>query len=165
MAVQIFDENNIRGLPDEERFQICNETLKNDSDESKRWDAVWVVGELAEDPTNKNNLRDKVADLIEWTLKNDNNGVVKHEACFQVAARNLRDKIPALVDVALNDPSVLSRHEAIEALGLMRAFEAEDLIKKAANDSNPDVKETAHFVLKRFKRLKDHGNYKPSSIL
>ena len=165
MAIQVFDENNIRGLPDEERFRVCQETLRNESDESKRWDAVWLVGELAEDPDNKNNLRDKVADLLEWTLRNDKNGVVKHEASFQIAARNLRNKIHVLTDVALNDPSVLSKHEAIEALGLMRAFEVEDMIKQSLKDPSIDVRETADFVLKRFQRLKDQGEYKPSDIL
>ena len=110
MAIQVFDENNMRELPDEERFQICNDILKNEDDESKRWDAVWLVGELAEDPENQNKLRNNVADLLEWVLRNDTNGVVKHEASFQIAARNLRDKIHVLTDVALYDQSVLSKH-------------------------------------------------------
>jgi len=152
MTIQIFDENNIKDLPDEDRFHVCEEILKNDSDESKRWDAVWIVGELADDPNDKNKLRDKVADLLEWTLKNDTNGVVKHEASFQIAARNLRNKIPVLVYTALYDRSVLSKHEALESLGLMRAFEVEDLIEKALKDDSVDVRETAEFVLKRFKR-------------
>ena len=165
MAIQLFDENNMRQLPDTERFRICAEILKTESDESKRWDAVWLVGELAEDPDNKNGLRDKVGDMLEWTLRNDLNGVVKHEASFQIAARNLRNKIHVLTDIALNDNSVLSKHEAIEALGLMRAFETEDLIKKALDDPSIDVQETANFVLKRFARLRNQGEYKPSAIL
>ncbi len=165
MTIQIFDENKIKDMPDEDRFHVCEEILKNESDESKRWDAVWIVGELADDPNDKNKLRQKVADILEWTLKNDTNGVVKHEASFQIAARNLRDKIPILVDVALNDKSLLSKHEAIESLGLMRAYEVENLIKKAVDDPSIDVRETAEFVLKRFKRLKNHGDYKPSNIL
>lgn len=102
---------------------------------------------------------------MEWVLKNDNNGVVKHEAAFQVAARNMRQKIPALVHAALYDDSVLAKHESIEALGLMRAFEVEPLIRKALDDPSVDVRETAEFVLKRFARLKDQGEYKPYSIL
>ena len=165
MAIQLFDENNMRELPDEERFRICNDVLKNEADESKRWDAVWLVGELAEDQEDKNKLRNKVADLLEWVLRNDTNGVVKHEASFQIAARNLRNKIHVLTDVALYDKSVLSKHEAIEALGLMRAFEIEDQIKKALDDPSQDVKETAEFVLKRFNRLRNSPDYKPSAIL
>lgn len=166
MAIEVFDENNIRTMSDEDRFNFCQMTLKNESDESKRWDAVWLIGELADDKADKNNMRNRVADVLEWTLKNDTNGVVKHEASFQIAARNLRNKIHVLVDVALNDKSILSKHEAIEALGLMRAFEVEDLIKKACNDPNEDVRETAEFVLKRLKRLKEQkNNYTPSQIL
>ena len=165
MAIQLFDENNMRELSDDERFRICNETLRNDADESKRWDAVWLVGELAEDPKDENKLREKVADLLEWVLRNDTNGVVKHEASFQIAARNLRHKINVLTDIALYDKSVLSKHEAIEALGLMRAFEVEDQIKDALKDPSIDVRETAAFVLKRFDRLREHGEYKPSEIL
>lgn len=165
MAIQLFDENNMRQLPDDERFSACNEILRNDTDESKRWDAVWLVGELAEDPKDENHLRNDVADLLEWVLRNDTNGVVKHEASFQIAARNLRNKINVLTDIALHDKSVLSKHEAIESLGLMRAFEVEDKIKDALEDPSIDVRETAAFVLKRFNRLREHGNYEPSKIL
>ncbi|MCV0366890.1 MAG: HEAT repeat domain-containing protein [Nitrosopumilus sp.] len=165
MAIQIFDEENIRNMPNEERFNYCEEILKHEQDESKRWDAVWLAGELAEDTNNNDKMRKKVADLMEWVLRNDTNGVVKHEASFQIAARNLRDKIPLLLEISLNDKSILSKHEAIEALGLMRAFEVEEKIKLALNDPNIDVKETAEFVLKRFNRLKNHGEYKPHNIL
>ena len=152
-------------MPEKDRFDLCESILKNEEDESKRLDAVWIVGELAEDASDKNKMRKRVADLLEWTLKNDTNGVVKHEASFQIAARDLRDKIPVLVNIALNDKSILSKHEAIESLGLMRAFEVEDLIKKALDDPSNDVKETAEFVLKRFQRLSKQGKYYPSNIL
>jgi hypothetical protein len=165
MAVALIDENKVRDLPDNERFAVCEKTLKSDTDESKRWDAVWLVGELAENKDEKDPMFHKVAELMEWVLKNDNNGVVKHEAAFQVAARNMRHKIPVLVDVALYNESILAKHESIEALGLMRAFEAEPLIKKALVDPSIDVRETAEFVLKRFERLKGQGQYKPYSIL
>ncbi len=165
MAIQIFDEQNLRALSDEERFIVCKETLQTEKDESKRWDAVWLIGELAEDKDEKDPMFNKVAEVIEWVLKNDDNGVVKHEACFQVAARNMRHKIPILVDVALHNQSILTQHEAIESLGLMRAFEVEPLISKALNDPSPDVRETARFVLKRFERLKNQGQYKPFNIL
>ncbi|HET9009934.1 MAG TPA: HEAT repeat domain-containing protein [Nitrosarchaeum sp.] len=166
MPIEVFDEYKMRDLPDEERFSICEKTLKNEKDESKRWDAVWLIGELAENKDENDPMFNKVSDVIEWVLNNDDNGVVKHEACFQVAARNMRQKIPVLVDTALHNPSILAKHEAIESLGLMRAFEAEPLIRKALNDPSHDVRETAEFVLKRFERLKKHNVvYKPSAIL
>ena len=165
MPIEVFDEDELRKLSDEERFAACEHTLKNEKDESYRWDAVWLVGELAENKNEGDPIFEKVAELMEWVIKNDNNGVVKHEACFQIAARNMRKKIPVLVDAALNDPSILTKHEAIEALGLMRAFETEDSIKKASDDPSRDVKETVEFVLKRFERLKNQGEYKPYNIL
>ena len=165
MAIEVFDEYKLRELPDEERFSICEETLKNEKDESKRWDAVWLIGELAENKDENDPMFNKVSDVIEWVLNNDDNGVVKHEACFQVAARNMRDKIPVLVNTALHNNSILAKHEAIESLGLMRAYEAEPLIKKALDDPSVDVQETASFVLKRFERLRNSGSYKPSDIL
>ena len=165
MVIEVFDENKLRELPDEQRFSTCEHILKNDNDESKRWDAVWLVGELAENKNKDDPMFRKVEELIEWVMKNDDNGVVKHEACFQIAARNMRDKIHVLVNAALYDTSILTKHEAIESLGLMRAFEAEDMIKKVSNDQNLDVRETAEFVLKRFARLKNQGEYTPYAIL
>lgn len=152
-------------MPKDKRFEYCEDTLKNNNDESRRWDAVWLAGELAEEINDNDIMRQKVADLMEWVLKNDSNGVVKHEASFQIAARNFRGKIPILIEVILNDDSILSKHEAIEALGLMRAFEAEEEIKTLQGHSNRDVRETADFVLKRFQRLKNNGCYVPHSIL
>ena len=165
MGVQLIDENKIRTLPDEERFSTCEHILKNEADESKRWDAVWLIGELAENKNEGNPMFDKVTEIMGWVVKNDNNGVVKHEACYQIAARNMRKIIPILVDAALNDSSMLTKHEALESLGLMRAFEVEDLIRKATEDPSVDVRETAEFILKRFDRMKNEGKYKPTNIL
>ena len=166
MGIELLDENNIRSLSPDERFLVCEQILKNEKDESKRWDAVWLIGELAEKKVPNDPMFNKVSDVLEWVLNNDDNGVVKHEACFQVAARNMRKKINVLVNTALYNKSILAKHEAIESLGLMRAFEAEPLIRKALNDPSHDVRETAEFVLKRFERLKNHNVvYKPSEIL
>ena len=165
MPVQLIDEGKIRELDDEERFVACEYILKNESDESKRWDAVWLVGELAENKNEGDSMFDRVAEIMGWVIKNDNNGVVKHEACYQIAARNMRKMIPILIDAALFDTSILTKHEALESLGLMRAFEVENLIKKAVEDPSVDVRETAGFVLKRFDRMKNTGKYEPTNIL
>lgn len=166
MSRHVLDEANIRDLPPRERLGRCAAILKNETDESLRWDAVWLAGEIAEISHPEDPIFDEVANLMSWVLQNDNNGVVKHEACFQIAARNMRNKIPDLVNSSLGDKSPLVRHEALESLGLMRAFDAIELIAKAGQDESPDVKETAAFVLKRLNRLKNiGGQYKPSSIL
>jgi HEAT repeat protein len=77
----------------------------------------------------------------------------------------MRDKIPDLVKAALTDKSGLTKHEALESLGLMRATEATELIKDALNDPVEDVRQTAAFVIKRLKRMENAGAYKPSNII
>jgi len=160
----LLDELRLKDLPPEKRILRCEEIIKTEKDESLRWDAVWISGELADDRLTPE-LYDRVSDLMGWILQNDKNGVVKHEACYQIAARNMRSNIPVLIHSALNDPSILTKHEAIESLGLMRAFEAEDLIKQALKDPSPDVRETAEFVIKRLSRIKELGAYDPSETL
>jgi len=166
MSTIVLDENNVREMPLKKRLAYCKSILKEEQDESKRWDAVWLAGEIAEIAGSKEPIFDEVADLMGWILKNDDNGVVKHEACYQIAARNMRNKIPDLINSALHNKSILAKHEAIESLGLMRAFEAEKYIRKAVNDLNPDVSETARFVLKRLDRVKNLSTeYTPWKII
>jgi len=169
MPIPVLDEQNLRKLPVRERLDRCVSIMKTSNDESLRWDAVWLAGEVTETVDRDDPIFNEVADLMSWILQNDNNGVVKHEACYQIAARNMRKKIPDLIHTALHDKSTIAKHEAIESLGLMRAFESEDLISKALEDSSYEVRETAAFVLKRFKRLEEFSEaekqYKPSDII
>ena len=164
MNALVLDEGGLKDLPIQQRIEKCEEIAKNSPDESMRWDAVWVAGEMANESADKITF-DRVSDLMAWILHNDSNGVVKHEACYQIAARNMRSKIPDLIHAALHNDSVLTKHEALESLGLMRAFEAESLIGDALNDPSPDVRETAEFVIKRLNRIKKLGDYIPSKIV
>jgi len=165
LTILILDDTEIRKLPIGERLTHCQQIIQNEQDESKRWDAVWLAGEIAENRTEGDPVFDKVSDLMTWVLENDDNNVVKHEACYQIAARNMRSKIPVLIQAALNDKSGLTKHEALESLGLMRATEVVDLIKDALEDPNDDVKQTASFVIKRLRRMQNAGMYKPSQII
>lgn len=166
MSSAVIDENLVREMPLDKRLEYCEPIIKKERDESKRWDAVWLAGEIAEIAGPEEPIFDKVADIMVWILENDDNGVVKHEACFQIAARNMRKKIPNLINSAFHDQSALVKHEAIESLGLMRAFEVEEEIKKALADPNPDVSETVRFVLKRLERLRNtKTEYAPYHIL
>ena len=169
MPVPIIDEQNLRQLPVRERFDKCTSILKTSTDESLRWDAVWLTGEIVETVGKNDPIFEEVSDLMGWILQNDDNGVVKHEACYQIAARNMRSKIPDLMHTALYDKSTIAKHEAMESLGLMHAFESKDLISKALEDPLYDVRETAAFVLKRLKRLEKltgtERQYKPSDII
>jgi len=161
----ILDENNLRQLSPEKRLEKLEEILKHNTDPSKRWDAVWLIGALAH-KKGPGSLYDRAADLLVWSLKNDNNGVVKHEVCYQIVACNMRKKIPDLLNCALNDTSSLARHEAIECLGGIEAFEVKDDLKKALDDPVSYVAETAAFSIRRLERMENRKDqFQLSKIL
>jgi HEAT repeat protein len=155
MSKLALDENEIRKLSHEDRIKKLEYIFKNSKDESVRWDAVWIAGEIPVQVGLKGPLFDRVADLYAWILKNDDNAVVRHEVCYQIAGRNMRDKIPDLVESGLHDKSALVRHEAIECLGIIRAYDQIEVIKKSLDDTSEYVRETARMVLKRMERLQE----------
>ena len=149
----IYEESTLLTLPVRERLNTCTSILKNDKDESLRCEAIWVVGNTANQCSDDKSIRSEVADLLEHVLKHDDNDIVKHEACFQLGEHRMREKIPALLEAAINDPSEIVRHEATEAFGLMKAVECKDMIKKIVEDPNFGVRQTAILVLKQLDRL------------
>ncbi|HSB56220.1 MAG TPA: HEAT repeat domain-containing protein [Nitrosopumilaceae archaeon] len=165
MPIDVLDETNLRNLPQRERLDRCSYIIKNDPDVSKRWDAVYLAGEIAEVAGPEVPIFDEIADLMSWILQNETDCVIKHEACFQIAARNMRKKIPDMINTALNDKSGVAKHEALECLALMRAFESKGAMLKALKDPIPYVSETAAFALKRLDRLDKNEIYKQSKIL
>ncbi len=152
---EIVDVYDLRQMGTIERFNRCVGIIKNGKDESLRWDAVWLVGETAEVEGKNSSIFDKAADLLSWVLENDDNSVVKHEACYQIAMRKMHKKIPDLVNSALYDKSSLVQHEAIEALGLLNAFDSKELVSKSLKSPNADVRQTAEFVLRRLERVRN----------
>jgi len=165
MPIDVLDETNLRNLPQRKRLDRCIYIIKNDADVSKRWDAVYLAGEIAEATGPDVPIFDEIADLMSWILQNETDCVIKHEACFQIAARNMRKKIPDMINTALNDKSGVAKHEALECLALMRAFESKEAMIKALKDPIPYVSETAAFALKRLDRLDKNETYKQSKIL
>lgn len=154
-----FDKT-IKNLPLEERYQKIEEIFKTSKDESERWDAVWLGGEIPVQVDLKGPLFEKMTDLFAWVLKNDPNDVVRHEVCYQIAARNMRRIIPELAYAANYDPSPLVRHEATECLMIIRAVDQIKAIEKSLEDENESVRNTARLVLKRMKRYKSQFNAK-----
>ena len=155
MGVVAADPEQIRSLPQEERLEKLDFVFKHDPDEAARWDAVWLAGELAEETNLNGPTFEKIGELYDWVIRNDNNRVVRHEVCYQIAGRNMRKQIPALISAALYDESDLVRHEAIECLSIIRADDKMDeVIKKSMNDSSEIVRDTALFVQKRINRVK-----------
>ena len=135
-----------------ERIDHCKEILRNEKDDSLRWDAVWIAGEILEHEGENGQFFDEVSDLMGWVLRNDDSGMVKHEACYQIAVRKMHKKIPDLLNSAFNDSNALVTHEAVEALGLLNALDSEELINKCLKSSNPDIRQTIEFVLRRKER-------------
>ncbi|MGB7559192.1 MAG: hypothetical protein WBM37_11815, partial [Nitrososphaeraceae archaeon] len=97
----IFDEYQVRRLPPRERLDKIKQILRSEKDESIRWDGVWLAGEITDGMDTEDPMFAEVADLLAWVLANDVNGIVKHEASFQIAARNMRKKIPNLIHSAI----------------------------------------------------------------
>lgn len=163
----VFDEYNMRNLPLRHRLDKVIQVLKNgnERDESIRWDCIWLAGEITEAVSKDDPIYTEIADLMVWVLNNDDNGIVRHEAAFQIGLHNMRAKIPDLVNSILNDKSDLVKHEAIEALGLLRDYGSKETLRKMLEDKGDEVRETAAFVLKRLERLKDRGEYKGEAIL
>jgi HEAT repeats len=157
----ISDEFDMRKLPPRQRLDKITQVLKNERDESIRWESIWLAGEITEELINTDNdpIFDEIANLMVWVLQNDDNGIVKHEAAFQIGVRNMRAKIPYLINCALNDKSELVRHEATEALGFMRAPEFKETLRKKLEDPSEAVRETAVLMLKRLDRLAYSGEY------
>lgn len=167
MAEVIFDEYQIRKLPPRERLDSLKQILTSSPDEaSTRWDCVWLAGEIADELPNDVQIRQEIADLMVWVLKNDENDIVSHEAAFQIGLRNMLDKMSDLLDAALHHKGVITRHEAIEGLGLARRHEYRNIIESIAHDKKePEpVRVTAAFVVERLDKLKNAGEYRGGPV-
>ena len=155
---EIFDDLNIRKLSSQERFDKLSYLLKNSDDESLRTDSVWLLSEMRDFVKVSDPLYEKIADMLVWVLQNDKNGVVRHEAAYEIGRQNMINKIPDLLRAAVYDDDVLVRHESIEGLGLMKTYEFEEKIQVSLKDPAKEVRATAMFVLKRIGRRKNNQN-------
>ena len=84
---------------------------------------------------------------IAKVLKNDENELVRHEAAFSLGQMSYSSAIPPLTDATLHDPSMFVRHEAAIALGVVGNKEAKDALKKALDDPDKPVVESAIVAL------------------
>ncbi|MCH7966673.1 MAG: HEAT repeat domain-containing protein [Thaumarchaeota archaeon] len=89
---------------------------------------------------------DKVP-YVAKVLKNDENELVRHEAAFSLGQLCSSSAIPPLSDATLHDPSMFVRHEAAIALGVVGSKGAEETLKKALNDPEKSVVESAIIAL------------------
>ena len=89
---------------------------------------------------------DKVAHVAK-VLKNDQNELVRHEAAFSLGQMGYSSGVKPLEDATRNDPSMFVRHEAAIALGVIGSKEAIETLKKALNDPDEPVVESAVVAL------------------
>ena len=170
-------EDKLNELLPETRLDVCVEKIKNGrNSESQRWDCLIIISELYVKLTNDSfnelppkkikEMLSKIESALKWMIYNEKNCVVHHEVAYQVAARNITNLIPDMVYAALNSKSVVSRHEFLECLGVMKAFEAlGKIIPRALKDDQPDVQQTAAFAEDRMKRYQNEKNWSALEIV
>ena len=84
---------------------------------------------------------------ISKVLKNDPNELVRHEAAFSLGQMGYASGIKALEDATKNDSSMFVRHEAAIALGVIGSKDAITTLRKALDDPDKPVIESAVVAL------------------
>lgn len=154
----VFDEFGLLKLQPRERvdkaMQIYYSELKEDGDESQRWDMFLVLQVTAEQVKESDpDLFKQIGRHFATLLSTDPNGFVRHEAGFQLGYHDMYEHTRELVVSALTDENDVVRHESVEGLGLIRYPDVEFFKKVAESDPHTGVRETAVVFLKRAKRL------------
>lgn len=170
-------ENRLNELDPETRLEVSVEKITNGKNsESQRWDCLIIISELYVklkqnqypelDEIKVQKMLTKIESTLKWMIYNEENCVVHHEVAYQVAARNISKLIPDMVNAALESKSTVSRHEYLECLGVMKAFdELEEIIPEALQDENKDVRQTAEFAKDRLLRYANEKNWSALEIV
>ena len=170
-------ENRLNELDPETRLEVSIEKITNGKNsESQRWDCLIIISELyvklkknqfSEMGSQKiKKMESKIESTLKWMIYNEKNCVVHHEIAYQIAARNITRLIPDMVYAALHSKSIVSRHEYLECLGVMKAFdELKNIIPASLKDKNTDVKQTAEFAKDRLSRYANEKNWSALEIV
>ena len=170
-------ENKLNELVPGIRLAVCVEKIKNGKNsESQRWDCLIMISELYVKLTenkfkelNSKKIKEMLSEIestLKWMIYNEKNCVVHHEIAYQVAARNMINLIPDMVHASLHSQSIVSRHEFLECLGVMKAFDdLKKILPFALKDKNPDVRQTAEFADDRMKRYKNEKSWTALEIV
>ena len=170
-------ENKLNSLPPSIRLSVCVEKIKNGKNsDSQRWDCLIIISELYVKLSKKNipgisvkeaqQMVSEIESTLRWMVYNEKNCVVHHEVAYQIAARNMTNLISDMVFAALHSDSVVSRHEYLECLGVMKAFkDLKKIIPSALKDKNPDVRQTAEFAEDRMKRYSNEKGWSALEIV
>ncbi len=99
------------------------------------------------------NSPERIEKVLIRILNEDEDPVVRHEAAFALGLLTQRELIPgveavrALCRSALEDRSILVRHESTEALDAFSGPLVHETLEKLRDDPAEDVKATAELVL------------------
>lgn len=163
-------ERYINQLNPKRRLEFCVSKLKNQdglSSVSQREDALIMLGELYyklhknQDgleltAKEKQDICNKVRDAFEWGMDNEPSCVPHHEICYQVSQRDIRELIPKMAHIAVHHKSEVSRHEYVECLANIMAWdELESILPRMLKDSSADVRETAQYCEDRLRRYRN----------
>ena len=104
----------------------------------------------------KQDICNEVRDAFDWAMDNEPSCVPHHEICYQISQRDIRELIPKMAHIAVNHKSEVSRHEYVECLANIMAWdELESILPRMLNDSNKDVRETAKYCEDRLRRYRN----------
>lgn len=163
-------ERQINELDPQTRLEFLISKLKNknaESSVSERFDAIIILAELyhrlQEGDYNSefsikqiNKMYCKIIYIFKWAIDNEPNCVPHHELSYQIAARDMRELIPEMVQTTLKHKSIISKHEYLENLANISAWrELEAILPIALKDHNPDIRATAEYCADRMRRYKD----------
>lgn len=163
-------ERFINTLEPKRRLEFCISKVRNAdglSSVSEREDSMVLLGELyyklhkEEEGSDlnteeKQKIFSKIKDTFDWAMDNESNCVAHHEICYQIAQRDIRELIPKMTSIAMNHKSVVSRHEYVECLANIGAWdELETVLPVLLNDPNSDVRETAQYCEDRLRRYRN----------
>jgi hypothetical protein len=170
-----YTEDELNKLDPQTRLSVSIKIIKNSkSSITQRADGLIIICELYHKLSDKqydfsksttDKMKKQITNTIRWMMYNEKNCVVHHELFYQIAARNMTNLIKDMASCAKNSKSIVSRHEAIENIGMMMAWDHLDIIRDALNDSNQDIRQTAEWVMDRYSRYKNNSKWSALEIV
>lgn len=97
-------------------------------------------------------------------LKEDESPLTRHEAAFTLGQLGYRSAVPALVEAMLKDSSPIVRHESAVALSSIGADTVIPELKRAIEDRDEDVSNSALIAFEYLTYLKNKRKVEPEGL-
>ena len=97
-------------------------------------------------------------------LKEDESPLTRHEAAFTMGQLGYRSAVPALVDAMFHDKSPIVRHESAVALSSIGDDEVVPQLKKAIEDEDEDVRNSALIAFEYLTYLQKKRNVAAENV-